>query len=245
MCPVFISCGHSRGSNDINEHRHSGTELVFLAEGRCVHKVNGCEYPASPGSVMFIPSQAFHCELRQGTVETRYLIFQDEKDIHPQNPRLIDTDGDPLTAHWMRDMLLLQNEYEQEQRNALLAALLHRLKRIKGKTMAAKQRHPALNQAVRLLEQSISKPRSLEQTARQCGVSISYLNALFNTEFGFGPSRFLLQLRMARARQLLKDPYLTVAEIGPECGFDKSYYFCRMFKKVHGCSPGEYRCSRN
>lgn len=46
---------------------------------------------------------------------------------------------------------------------------------------------------------------------------------------------------MGHARQLLRNSRLTISEIGEQCGYRNAYYFCRIFRKVHGCTPGEYR----
>ncbi len=244
MPPVFISCGHSKPGSKVLSHRHNDTEMVYLMNGNCIHKVAKNDYPALPGCVMFIPAAMMHYELRNEPVETRYVVFRDTGPAPLNSPKLVDTENDKLIKRWILDLAELQAPSEQDQRNALLRAVLNRIEQIEQHSVALRNRHPALNKAVALMEQKLSDPLTVSGVARQCGVSTSYLNALFNTEFGSGPSKYLLDLRMEMARQLLGNPYLSIAEIGSRCGFDQACYFCRMFKKIHQCSPGEFRQKR-
>ncbi len=241
MSPEFIGYGHSHFPGDILAHRHQDSEIVFLVRGDCTHRIENVDYPASPGSIMFIPANTNHQEQRTGAVETRYVIFRNTDMITPEKPVLIDTVGDRLIESWLKDLETMQSEREQEQRNALLAALLNRIVLVQEQTTAARHRHPALNKAIALLEQKLAQPITVAQLSRLSHVSTSYLNALFNHEFGFGPSKYLLRLRMAKARLLLGDPYLSVAEISVQCGLDQPAYFCRIFKKFHRRTPGQFR----
>ena len=48
-------------------------------------------------------------------------------------------------------------------------------------------------------------------------------------------------MRIARARELLADSTLRIHEIAEETGFSDVAHFSRSFKKITGCTPGEYR----
>lgn len=68
-----------------------------------------------------------------------------------------------------------------------------------------------------------------------------YLARLFKTQFGFGINNYLLQLRITHAKQLLRFSDLPIEAIGQKCGMNDANYFSRMFKKIEGITPGEYR----
>nr|WP_283244887.1 helix-turn-helix transcriptional regulator [Gehongia tenuis] len=70
--------------------------------------------------------------------------------------------------------------------------------------------------------------------------SVDYLRRLFTREFGVTPQQYLIQLRMERARQILKQPGLSVTEAALSCGFYDARYFSRLFRRETGQTPSEY-----
>jgi len=68
-----------------------------------------------------------------------------------------------------------------------------------------------------------------------------YLSSLFKRAIGLPPQQYLLNFRMAKACELLAETECTIGEIARSVGYQDALLFSRMFKKVKGCSPKEYR----
>ena len=66
-------------------------------------------------------------------------------------------------------------------------------------------------------------------------------NAKFKELMGISPTRYLLQLRMGNARDLLRNTDFSVKEIAAMCGYRDPYFFSRAFKEYTGLSPRDYR----
>ena len=94
---------------------------------------------------------------------------------------------------------------------------------------------------VRLLEQSYLENLEVEEFAAVSHVSVSTFRKLFGAQFGMSPVKYRNRLRIERARELLRDGTLNVAEVAYACGFDSVGYFCRYYRKTVGESPGETR----
>jgi AraC family transcriptional regulator of arabinose operon len=77
------------------------------------------------------------------------------------------------------------------------------------------------------------------------GVVGPEFSALFRSQTGQAPLNFQMQLRMAKARELLDTSELAIARIAEQCGYQDPYYFSRIFKKTHSISPARYRQQRN
>ena len=58
---------------------------------------------------------------------------------------------------------------------------------------------------------------------------------------GSSPHQYLLELRLARARNLLEETSLSVKEVAQNAGFEDEHYFCRFFKQKTGRTPGQWR----
>jgi AraC-like DNA-binding protein len=68
-----------------------------------------------------------------------------------------------------------------------------------------------------------------------------YMTRMFKEQFGATLLSYLDQVRITHAKQLLRFSGMTIEAIGREVGIDDGAYFNRVFKKVEGVTPGEYR----
>ena len=82
---------------------------------------------------------------------------------------------------------------------------------------------------------------NLQSLADGCNMSISHFMREFKRVTGTSPKKHQQTLRINNAKQLLSSTSLTVAEVASLCGFSDPLYFSRLFKKVVGLSPTEYR----
>ncbi len=96
-------------------------------------------------------------------------------------------------------------------------------------------------QAAAFLQQNYSRSVSVEDAARQAGISRSYLYRAFQAEFRCSPSAYLTSYRIQRACQLLRHSHLPVGAVAVSVGFEDPFYFSRAFRRETGISPTAYR----
>lgn len=82
---------------------------------------------------------------------------------------------------------------------------------------------------------------SLDNLAKRFYVSKFYMLRLFKEQFGTTVNDYILQCRINKAKQLLRFTDMTTEAIGDEVGLGGGNYLARMFKKVEGVSPSEFR----
>ncbi|WP_010276081.1 response regulator [Paenibacillus senegalensis] len=82
---------------------------------------------------------------------------------------------------------------------------------------------------------------SLKKAARLVNMSESYLSFLFKKEMNISFTEYMNQLRIEKAAELLLDTDLPSYRIAEEVGYENNNYFGRVFKKVKGISPQQYR----
>jgi AraC-like DNA-binding protein len=82
---------------------------------------------------------------------------------------------------------------------------------------------------------------SLGEVADHVYVSQWHLSKLLNRETDQSFFDLLGSMRIAKAKKLLADPALRIHEIAEMAGFSDVAHFSRSFKKIAGCTPGEYR----
>lgn len=82
---------------------------------------------------------------------------------------------------------------------------------------------------------------SLNLVASEVNVSPNHLSAMFSQKTGHTFVRYLTDVRMNKARELLKCTGLRSNEISDKIGYKDPHYFSHLFKKHHGCTPIQYR----
>lgn len=100
---------------------------------------------------------------------------------------------------------------------------------------------PKLTEAVTLMEANIEEPLSTDDIAQLAGVSRRQLERLFKQYLGSLPSRYYLELRLKRARQLLRDTNHSIVQVGLMCGFSSGSHFSTAFGALFGKTPREER----
>ena len=98
--------------------------------------------------------------------------------------------------------------------------------------------------ALAYMEEHYQEKLTLNKVADQIYVSQWHLSKLLNKQEGKNFSEILNQIRINKAKELLKDPALRIADIAEMVGFVEVAHFSRVFKKVAGVSANEYRNTR-
>jgi AraC-like DNA-binding protein len=94
---------------------------------------------------------------------------------------------------------------------------------------------------VEYIRQHITEPISVEQLSCIAYMSQPHFFRCFKQEFGISPIEFLIQERLRLAKELLRNPRISVVEACFQAGFNSVSYFCSTFKKHEGVSPKAYQ----
>ncbi|GGF61202.1 hypothetical protein GCM10010912_03020 [Paenibacillus albidus] len=101
--------------------------------------------------------------------------------------------------------------------------------------------HRLIRIVLERIDQQYGQDIQLTTVAEELGISPVYLSELFKQQTGITFRTHLLQVRMAAALNLLKDPTLKVYEVSYKVGYNKVEHFVKLFKKEYGMTPSEYR----
>lgn len=98
-----------------------------------------------------------------------------------------------------------------------------------------------LRRAQEMLASDITGSLSLQEIADACGLSVSYFSRAFKVATETTPYAWLQARRVERARGLLLDPSLPLADIALQSGFTDQSHFTRVFRQSTGFTPGTWR----
>ncbi len=99
----------------------------------------------------------------------------------------------------------------------------------------------ACDAAIDFLQVNVEKMLSLQAIAASVHLSPSHFSFIFKKKTGFSPIEYFNHLKIQKACQYLLFTNLLVKEIALVLGIEDQYYFSRMFSKIMGISPNDYR----
>jgi AraC-like DNA-binding protein len=103
--------------------------------------------------------------------------------------------------------------------------------------------HQQLHRARVLLDRHYDAPITVEDLSREVALSPYYLIRAFRRAYKQTPHQYLVERRIARAKELLRNSNLSITEICVAVGFESLGSFSTLFRKVAGISPSAYRDS--
>lgn len=98
-----------------------------------------------------------------------------------------------------------------------------------------------IHKAVTRMREAGETALSMPELARELNVSYRWFRRAFAHHTGLSPHHYLLEFRLARARELLAHTLLSTKEVSARVGFEDAQYFCRLFHRRVGVPPGTWR----
>jgi AraC family transcriptional regulator len=163
-------------------------------------------------------------------------------------------DADPLIERLIlsvRDELLAANSFSNNYIDYVARMIAARLirnhssdeARIRPELAAPSDVQRKIARVTEFVQSQLHRSMQLEEIAAVVDLSVSQLSNLFRKALGQPPHRFIINLRVARARELLATSDLPIAEIALACGFSHQEHMTRILRREIGLTPAAYRRS--
>ena len=99
-----------------------------------------------------------------------------------------------------------------------------------------------INSIVQYIDANFSDPElSLKKISDEFFFSPPYLSRIFKKAMNISPSKYIIQLRINKAKRMLQINQFKIANIAYACGYTSPYYFSLEFKRIVGMSPSKYK----
>ena len=254
--------------NFVAPHTHDFVEFIYMFSGHCIHDVDGQEYFARKGDLLFINHNGVHCvhsgnssvysdilikpefidESLRGRENAFSLLltksFQDFQNVIIQENRLIHFSGEAQK----RIETLLGWICEEEKKDNVGSPLMLRSYLNIFLTMVFREMTLPMQNKLDMNDALLSYIRSnctaalpLSQTAKKCGYSYSQFSRLFKKLTGETYTAYLTRCRIDKACALLKMTNESVDSILYASGFTDRTQFFQKFMDQTGMTPANYR----
>jgi AraC-like DNA-binding protein len=163
--------------------------------------------------------------------------------LSPQNP-LLKTGVDDLLLHAYLSLLDRLRLEPVGFPQFLAASAMEILAAIQGAVRAqgtGSRMHELVCRAKSLLEPQMNAIPAIDKLAASLGLSTTHFYRVFRDHTGLSPYQYHLQLRVERARQMLRGTTMNVKEIAALLAFESPFHFSNVFKQKTGMSPSQWR----
>lgn len=149
--------------------------------------------------------------------------------------------ANPDSIYRLNSQFLFQL-YEEQELEDLCLLMQEVLESFMASMFREKDKgNPYIRKALRYICDHYSEHLELEQVAEFAGLSPSYFSTLFRQTVGVSFREHLNWIRVEESKQLLLNRQYTLADIAISMGFPDQSYYCKVFKKLVGTTPGKYR----
>ncbi|MBQ6362318.1 MAG: AraC family transcriptional regulator [Lachnospiraceae bacterium] len=259
------------GRGYLDMHWHEELQFTLLLKGRMKMSVNGVTYPMCAGEALFINRNCLHVttdmtdDARYVSVAFPYKIlsfFTGSRMEHDYVLPYVTPYSMPSflitpTEVWMRELLnhlwdladLFQHrnisfrEYKISVLvNSCWLLMLENCEEFNDSAVAiGTSRLDRLKSMLAFISKNYMNHISVKEIAKAAEISESECNRCFNEITGSSPKQYLLEYRVSRAMELLKETDDPVTKIALDVGFGDTSYFVQYFRKRTGVTPKEYR----
>jgi len=158
---------------------------------------------------------------------------------------------EPVTSDGLLDEKSVSDLWESTERAAGAARTVAALSDSYRRTVAdlghglqtpkGAQRERSMRRALSFIREHLGEALTLERVARAAGFAPKYFSQLFHQSEGMSYATYLRDLRLARAKEMLKLSRLSVDRVARSCGFRTRTHFHSVFRSVVGVTPIVYR----
>ncbi|MBR2971780.1 MAG: AraC family transcriptional regulator [Clostridia bacterium] len=232
-------------------HWHEHIEMMLLCDGECDFHVDGRSYSARPGDLIVVNSAQIHSFTVKGRIRFYSLLlfpsfFDDVSDKEIKISGIV-RDDERVREYF--DEMHREYTADKKMSDMMLKGCAYRLVAYLGRKYSVehKEQSPDSQKLKRLyslleyISNNYSERISTKDLAAYCFVSEEHLCRFFKKTVGKTVSEYVNQYRVEKAAVLLSNTDDTVGDVGASVGFEDINYFSRIFKRIKGLTPSEYR----
>ncbi len=231
----FCSCERQSGQM-IPNHAHAYWELVYYTDAAGKTQIGQKSFHYGKNTYAIIPPQAVHSERHDKTGRLMFIGFLfPEKEL----PVGLFQDDEFQSVRHTVESILWEQKKRYADSDSRVELLLQELV-----LLAQRAEHPEseqtddLSYAKHFIEENYSWKINFRELAESCGYRFDSFRHKFKADYGISPRAYLVECRLEKARELLRESNLNCTQIAYECGFSDSSQFSTMYRKKFGTSPG-------
>lgn len=250
-------------------HDHDFVEIVYIHDGKGAHYVNGVEYLVQKGDLLYINYGCTHSfKVYEKLVASNVMVKPDyfdkvllneenifcllaltsfekvQSEIDKAKPLVSfqGKEGDEIGFILEKLEMELSNNYvgKSSVLNSYMNVLFTSIFR---KILISDNKNDEIIPAeiIEYIRMHCGEKLTLKMLSEQCFYNPAYFSRLFKKAYNMTLTDFIMEQRLKKSCELLRDTDFSIEEIIVQCGFTDKTGFYNRFKETYGCTPGEYK----
>lgn len=247
---------------EVSYHYHTFHKCIIVIEGELDYTVEGREYKLNSGDIIIVPKGEAHKLKVESESYHRAIVYFSEEIIDMLTTKSLDLRGQikligskfpntlKIKESQRQKLQLIEGEFIQANNTCghesirLLRfmewlIMYFRLILYSEPKKTLNPMSKRLNLVIKYIETNIGNEITIDMIAKQVYISKFYLMKQFKETMGISIHQYIIQERIAKARELMKKER-ALTEIAFEVGFKDYSTFLRAFKRQYGHSPREF-----
>lgn len=197
--------------------------IIYHSDDADIQLGAGCSYltvvfDVSQKKHLYILDHVFHCTSEMQQILWKLLIESPEHSYYTRTLML---------CYLQEVLLLLMQFYETRNHKTLLSD-----------NKAAQ--NDLLSEILVYMNKHLTEQVTMEEICHEFYISRSTLQTLFKTHLNTSPKNYLLNIKLQKSKELIRENQYTISEIAYKLGFSSIHYFSRFFKKYFNTTPSAY-----
>ncbi len=218
--------------------------LVIKLTGSSSYTVDGKDYAADSGNVLFLPAGTvyslsvkkkglcviieFDTKIGEEKISVKQFFTNGEKDITAAAKNLV--------RFWSLGGPAYRSKCLSELYN-----IITQLSIIDSYTNTLAEKYAVIHKSVKFIEENYRRQDlTTPMLAEMSGIGETYYRSIFSDVFKCSPNRYIRNMRVERAKELLAASDASLDEVARSAGFANSSYLCKVFKAVTDDTPAAY-----
>lgn len=237
------------------QHSHEGYELYYLFSGERDYFIRDRTYRVEKGSFVFIEKEELHRTIDTGVPDHERVVFNfpaslmDDFPLHGRNGVVTLPPQQQHKGETLARELIAEAKGTAAGRDVMLESLLRQLLLLVFRAQAEQSEpetklphaHRTMSEVAAYVGEHYRETLLLGDVAERFYVSPYYLSRKFKLCTGFGFAEYVQLVRIREAQRLLRETNLKIIEVSERTGIGPVANFHKLFKKLNGCSPLQYR----
>lgn len=243
----------------INSRTINDNEFVLITVGNGTVTIEGKQYEAKPGIMFYfypglvhslqsnkenpLSFAAIHFSLASISYDTNMWRIEKEITQLPLPPVM------SLKNHlFFSDIMKKLNEHWNRKDtdselicNGLFSQLLYYIYRDFKHNSSGYASRKRIEEAASFIQNNLDKKISVKEIASRMNISADYFSSIFKSYTGYTVIQYINKCRIDKAKKLLTEENAKMKEIAAKVGFCDEFYFSRVFKKMEGISPAQFK----
>ncbi len=246
-------------------HSHDHIEIAFILSGQGRYRIDNELYSVEEGDLLILNPGVQHQALKDGNRKPTMEFFVGFTDVafREMAPNRLDIADGPVlhtTGDFRQKLFRIvsgmeaENEVLRQGRYFMLRSYLIQmilliireqtapLTQYKGYEFESAGKKYVVEQIINYFSDHYSEKISLDQIAENMYLSPFYISRIFKSETGDTPIRYLIDIRLEHAREILESGnYTSIQEVASRVGYDDAYHFSKLFKKKYDVPPSKIK----